>query len=451
MQSILLIACTAVTLTVCSCQSSQNKTQAAADSAAASQPPQRISTGEGDTVTLPPPFQSKSVKNFSHVISWPQGQMPVAPPGFTVNRYVVNIKSPRWLYVLPNGDVLAALANTESKGIKAVKDITSGKIKSEHTDQSANVILLFRGLKNGVPEVRDTFLTGLNQPFGMLLIGNNFYVANTDAVWRYPYTSGQTKITAKGQKIMDVPPAGYNNHWTRNIITNADQSKLFVTVGSGSNAGEHGVDKEVHRANILQANPDGSDVKVYASGLRNPNGMAWAPGTNTLWTVVNERDELGDDLVPDYFTSVKEGGFYGWPFSYYGQHIDPRIPAKEQRPDLVKTALVPDVPLGSHTASLGLVFYTAKAFPDKYQGGAFIGQHGSWNRSQLAGYRVVYVPFKNGKPSGRPEDFLTGFIGDTAKSEVYGRPVGVAVMNDGSMLVADDAGDVIWRVSASSK
>ena len=438
-------------LALAACQSSQQKAVKQADSAAAQQPAAEVTAGAGQQITLPPPFETKSVKNFSRIVPWPAGKLPTVPAGFTVNKYVANIKSPRWLYVLPNGDVLASLANTESKGIKAVKDVTSGKVRSEHTQTSANTILLFRGLKNGVPEVIDTFLSNLNQPFGMLVLGNYFYVANTDAVWRYPYQSGQTSITGKGEKIMDVPPAGYNNHWTRNIISNAAGTKIYVTVGSGSNAGEHGIASETHRANILEANPDGTGLRVYASGLRNPNGLAWAPGTQTLWAAVNERDELGDELVPDYFTSVKDGGFYGWPFSYYGQHVDPRIPAKEQQPDLVKKAIVPDVPLGAHTASLGLAFYTAQAFPARYQGGAYIGQHGSWNRSTLTGYRVVYVPFKNGRPAGAPEDFLTGFIADTAKSEVYGRPVGVAVIKDGSMLVADDAGDAIWRVSASGK
>lgn len=450
-RSIVSLSCLLLVAGIWSCQSSQKKAQNAADSAAARQPAQAVTAGSGENITLPPPFQTKSVVNYSHIVNWPEGKLPVAPDGFKVNRYVSNIKSPRWLYVLPNGDVLAALANTESKGLKVVKDIVSGKTRSQHTERSANTILLFRGLKNGVPEVRDTFLTHLNQPFGMLVIGNYFYVANTDGVWRYPYRQGQTKITAPGQKIMDLPAGGYSNHWTRNIIGNADGSKIYVTVGSGTNAGEHGIAYETHRANILRANADGSNLEVYASGLRNPIGMGWAPGTSTLWTVVNERDELGDSLVPDYLTSVKEGGFYGWPYSYFGQHVEPRIPEKERRPDLVKKAIVPDMPLGSHTASMGLVFYTASAFPEKYRGGAFVGQHGSWNSSQLVGYRVVFVPFKNGKPSGPPEDFLTGFIGNAAKSEVYGRPVGLAVLTDGSLLVADDAGDAIWRVSVASR
>ena len=384
----------------------------------------------GDVNDLPDPFATKAVNNPSHVIGWPAGKPPIAPEGFAVNRYADDMKSPRWIYVLPNNDVLVACANT-------------GK-------NSANIVLLFRGMdKNGQPTLRDTFLSDLNQPFGMLLLGNNFYVANTDGILVFPYQTGQTKITAAGKKILDLPAGGYNNHWTRNLIANAKGTKIYVTVGSGSNVGEHGIKHEDHRANILEINPDGSGERIYASGLRNPVGMGWAPGTNTLWTAVNERDNLGDDLVPDFLTSVKDGGFYGWPYSYFGQHVDPRIEGKDQRPDLVKMAIVPDLALGSHTASIGLAFYTKTSFPEKYQGGAFIGQHGSWNRSTLTGYRVAFVPFQNGMPAGEPEDFLTGFIADASKSEVYGRPVGVTVLPDGSLLVADDSSGVLWRVSAN--
>jgi glucose/arabinose dehydrogenase len=382
-----------------------------------------------DVNDLPDPYATAAVRNESHVIGWPSGKTPIAPEGFVVNKYADGMKSPRWIYVLPNNDVLVACANT-------------GK-------NSANIVLLFRGMaKNGQPTLRDTFLSDLNQPFGMLMLGNNFYVANTDGVLMFPYQTGQTKITAAGKKILDLPAGGYNNHWTRNLIANAKGTKIYVTVGSGSNVGEHGIKHEDHRANILEINPDGSGERVYASGLRNPVGMGWAPGTNTLWTAVNERDNLGDDLVPDFMTSVKDGGFYGWPYSYFGQHVDPRIEGKDQRPDLVRMAIVPDIALGSHTASLGLAFYTKTAFPEKYQGGAFIGQHGSWNRSTLTGYRVAFVPFQNGKPTGEPEDFLTGFIANASKSEVYGRPVGVTVLPDGSLLVADDSSGILWRVSA---
>lgn len=271
-------------------------------------------------------------------------------------------------------------------------------------------------------------------------------MANTDGVWQYPYKTGDTKITGTGKKILSLPAGGYNNHWTRNLITNADKSKIYVTVGSGSNVGENGMENEVRRAAILEINPDGTGEKIYASGLRNPVGVDWAPGTNMLWTAVNERDGLGDDLVPDYITSVKPGGFYGWPYAYFGQNEDPRL--KGKNPELVKKTIVPDVPVGSHTASLGLAFYKDKKFPAKYQGGAFIGQHGSWNRSALVGYKVLFVPFKDGKPSGKPEDFLTGFIADVEKAEVYGRPVGVTQTPDGALLVADDVSGIIWKVAA---
>jgi len=292
--------------------------------------------------------------------------------------------------------------------------------------------------------MREIFLEKLNKPLGMLVLKGYFYVANTDGLYRYPYKDGETKITSKGQKIVDLPAGGYNNHWTRNLLANADGSKIYISVGSASNVADHGIDEEKRRANILEINPDGSGERIYASGLRNPVGMGWAPGSNVLWTAVNERDKLGDELVPDYITSVKDGGFYGWPYAYFGQNEDPR--RKGERPDLVAKTIVPDVPVGSHTASLGLAFYNKTQFPAKYHNGVFVGQHGSWNRSTLSGYKVVFVPFENGKPAGKPEDFLTGFA--ESEKKVYGRPVGVTVMNDGSLLVNDDSGNVIWRVSA---
>lgn len=283
----------------------------------------------------------------------------------------------------------------------------------------------------------------------MTLIGNFIYIAGTDRIVRFPYSPGQTKITGEGQQILSLPAGGYNNHWTRNLLAKPDGSKIYVSVGSGSNVAENGFDNEIRRANILEINPDGSGERVYASGLRNPVGMAWAPITNQLWTTVNERDGLGDELVPDYLTSVKEGGFYGWPFSYFGRNADPRIAEKDQRPELVETSIIPDIPLGAHTASLGLEFYTHDLFPDEYRGGAFVAQHGSWNHSKFVGYKVVYVPFRKGRPFGSPTDFLTGFISNEEANEVYGRPAGVQTMKDGSLLVADDAGNSIWRVAVS--
>jgi glucose/arabinose dehydrogenase len=401
--------------------------------------------GRGELVALPPPAESN--KNYCKVIGWPEGKTPVPVAGFEVTKFASGIKSPRWIYVAPNGDIFVALANTESKGVKKVVDVIKGKAKSQNTGKSPNQILLF---KNGKAENPVTFLNGLNQPLGMLILNNYFYVANTDGVLRFPYKKEQTSILANGEKILDLPTGIYNNHWTRNIIANEDGTKIYVTVGSGSNVAEHGMENEARRANILEINPDGSGERIYASGLRNPVGMDWAPGTRTLWTAVNERDELGDSLVPDYITGVKEGGFYGWPYSYFGKNIDPRIKKEEQRLELVNNAIIPDVPLGSHTASLGLVFYDRNKFPERFKNGVFVGQHGSWNHSQLVGYKVVFVPFKNGKPSGAPEDFLIGFIADKDKNEVYGRPVGVAVTKEGALLVADDASDTIWKVDIAN-
>lgn len=399
--------------------------------------------------TLPAPTES-ATKN-SKVVGWPDNVTPSVPEGFEISTYADNLKNPRWIYVLPNGDVLVSEASSPAGSLgKAIKGIASGKWKSQGSYGSANRITLFRDANDdGMAEVRETFLQDLNNPFGMVLLGNQFYVANTDGIITYPYTEGATKLEGKGKKITDLPAGGYNNHWTRNIISNKDGSKLFVSVGSGSNVAEHGLDNEKERANILEINPDGSGKRIFASGLRNPVGMDLEPTTNTLWTAVNERDKLGDELVPDYLTSVKENGFYGWPWAYYGPHEDERV--KEKRPDMVQKTIVPDVALGSHTASLGLVFYDKKAYPAHYHGAAFIAQHGSWNSSKLVGYKVVYVLFKNGRPTSAPKDFVTGFIKDEAKGEVYGRPVGLALLPDGSLLIADDAANTIWKVKAINK
>jgi glucose/arabinose dehydrogenase len=395
--------------------------------------------------SLPAPYETKSVKNYSKVLGWPEGRTPTAPPGFKVTKFAAGLQNPRWIYVAPNGDILVAESNTETKGLKKVADKVSGKAESQNTGESANRISLLRDQNNdGIPELQQVLVFGLNQPFGMLVIGNLLYVANTDGLVQFPYNAGQTQIKAEGKQILSLPAGGYNNHWTRNIIVNADTSKIFISVGSASNIAEHGMENEVRRANILEINPDGTGERILASGLRNPVGMGLAPGTNELWTVVNERDELGDALVPDFLTQVQDGGFYGWPYAYFGPNEDPRLKGQER--DLVKKTIKPDVSLGAHTASLGLAFYNKKVFPAKYHGGAFIGQHGSWNRSELSGYKVVFVPFKNGRPSGEPQDFLEGFIADSEKSEVYGRPVGIAVLPDGGLLVADDASNIIWKV-----
>ena len=377
-------------------------------------------------VSLPAPYATESVRNNSKVIGWKDGSMPVAPQGFVVTVFADSLESPRWIYVAENGDVFVAQADREGK--------------------KGNNILLFRDAdKDGRPESKSIYLKNLKQPFGMLMLNNKFYVGNTDAVLEYPYDPKVTTNNSVGKVIVSLPTG---RHWTRNIVSNPAGNKIYIAVGSASNVAEDGMDKEVRRACILEINPDGSGEKLYASGLRNPVGMDWAPGTNTLWTSVNERDELGDDLVPDYLTSVQEGGFYGWPYSYFGKNEDPRIKDDMKRPDLVAKAIVPEVALGSHTSSLGLVFYDGNMFPQEYRNGAFIGQHGSWNRSRLAGYKVVFVPFANGKPSGKPRDFLTGFIANEEKSEVYGRPVGLAVLKDGSLLLADDGGNRVWRITS---
>jgi len=312
-----------------------------------------VQTSSAQELALPAPDTNATKSKFSKVIGWPEGKIPVAPAGFTVTKFAEKIKNPRNIYIAPNGDILVALS-------------------------SANTILLFRDTNgDGKPDVQSAFLTGLNQPYGVLIIGSSFFVANTDGIWRFPYKTGDTKIAEKGTKILELPAGGYNNHWTRNLIANEANSKIYVSIGSGSNVAENGMENEKRRANILEINPDGSGEIIFASGLRNPVGMAWAPGTKALWTAVNERDGLGDDLVPDYITSVKKGAFYGWPYSYFGQHEDPRL--KGQRADLVKSAVVPDIAVGAHTASLGLTFYTHNKFPVKYQGGALSGSmaHGT--------------------------------------------------------------------------
>jgi glucose/arabinose dehydrogenase len=398
-------------------------------------------------ISLPPPDEKGAVTKYSKVIGWPEGKMPQVPDGLTISRFADKLKSPRNIYVAPNGDIFVALANTESKGLKKVTDAITGRDDSQHTQGSLNEVVLLRDKDgDGRPEVRSVYLSGLNKPFGLLVSNNYFYVANTDGVWRYPYNENEIRQTAKGEKIVELPAGGYNNHWTRNLLANEDGSKIYISVGSASNVAEHGMDEEKERADILEINPDGTGRRIYASGLRNPVGMDWAPGTHDLWTVVNERDKLGDDLVPDYLTHVKPDGFYGWPYSYFGQNLDPRIKEKDQRPDLVQRTITPDLALDSHSATLGLTFYEHKDLPAKYHGGALISQHGSWNRSVFTGYRVAFVPFRNGKLDGPAEDFVTGFIADDTKGEVYGRPVAAAVTKEGYVLITDDASDIIWLV-----
>ncbi|MBC7670695.1 MAG: sorbosone dehydrogenase family protein [Gemmatimonadaceae bacterium] len=407
--------------------------------------------GYGANPTLPAAKkQAFPVMKIAPAVGWANGQTPDAAPGFVVTALVRDLDHPRWLYVLPNGDVLIAETNAppkpeDGKGIRGfVQKIVMGRAGA--TVPSANRITLVRDANNdGTPEVRTVFLANLSSPFGMALVGDTFYVADSDALLAFPYQAGQTQITTAPRKVVDLPAGPINHHWTKNVIASPDGSKLYVTVGSNSNVGENGMAAEERRAGILEIDPATGASRVFASGLRNPNGMAWQPQSGKLWTSVNERDEIGNDLVPDYMTSVQDGGFYGWPYSYYGQTVDARV--KPRRPDLVARAIKPDYALGAHTASLGLTFYDASAFPARYKGGAFIGQHGSWNRKPVNGYKVTFVPFANGMPSGKPEDFLTGFL--NAQGEALGRPVGVAIEKSGALLVADDVGNVIWRVTAT--
>lgn len=380
---------------------------------------------------------------------WPSNTLPQAAAGLKVEAYASGLNHPRWLYVLPNGDVLVAETNAPAKG-KADSGIRAAVQKSMMKKAGAAVpspdrIILLRGInEEGRAKTLSVFLQGLHSPFGMALVKNDFYVANADAVVKFPYVENTTEITEPGSKVIDLPGGPINHHWTKNIIASSDGSKLYVTVGSNSNVGENGLDNEEGRAAIHEIDLNTQRSRIFASGLRNPNGLAWQPQSGALWTTVNERDELGNDLVPDYMTSVRDGGFYGWPFSYFGDHVDERV--NPPNPALVATAIKPDYALGSHTASLGLTFYTGDTLPQKYKGGAFIGQHGSWNRKPHSGYKVIFVAFNNGQPTGLPEDVLTGFLSD--KQEAYGRPVGVAIDATGALLVADDVGNVVWRVTA---
>ena len=405
----------------------------------------------GPKPTLPKPRKERiPTVHIATAKGWPEGAAPKAATGFQVTAYAAGFDHCRWLYVLPNGDVL--VAETDKPAQPALRVSLRGLAMKAVMNQagsglpSANRITLLRDADgDGIAEIRTTFLENLNSPFGMTLVGGRLYVANTDAVVSFPYEVGQTQITAPGEKLVDLPAGPINHHWTKDIIASPDGTRLYVTTGSNSNVAESGMEVEVNRAAVLEVNRETGRFRIFASGLRNPNGLSWHPDTGELWVVVNERDEIGSDLVPDYMTSVKDGGFYGWPFSYFGQHVDERV--KPQRPDLVAQAIAPDYALGNHTASLGLTFYAGDLFPPRYRHGAFIGQHGSWNRKPRSGYKVIFVAFENGKPSGPPEDILTGFVSESG--EAWGRPVGVVVDKSGALLVADDVGNVVWRVSRS--
>jgi len=407
-----------------------------------------VSAGFGSQPTLPEPETSPiPLVKVATARGWPAGQKPVATEGMTVAAFAQRLEHPRWLYVLPNGDVLVAETNgperpEDNKGIRG-KIFKHYYAKAGSAVPSANRITLLRDADgDGVAEMRSVFASGLNSPFGMALVGDVLYVADSDALVKLPYSKGQTQVTTSPVKVTDLPAGPINHHWTKNVIANADGSKLYVAIGSNSNVGENGIAAEEGRAAIWEIDPATGNHRVFATGLRNPVGMAWEPESGVLWVAVNERDELGSDLVPDYMTAVHEGGFYGWPYSYYGQHVDTRV--KPQRPDLVAKAIAPDYALGPHTASLGLAYATTTSLPARFQHGMFVGQHGSWNRQPRSGYKVIFVPFRDGRPSGDPIDVLTGFLAD--KGDAYGRPVGVAVDRSGALLVADDVGNTVWRV-----
>ena len=408
------------------------------------------SAGYGENPTLPEPNPTLlPTVNIAPAQGWPENGKPLSAPGTAVTAFAQDLDHPRWLYVLPNGDVLVAETNAPPKpdDAKGIKGWVMGLVmkRAGATVPSANRITLLRDTDgDGVADLRSVLLQGLNSPFGMALVGNRLYVANSDAVLRFPYAAGDTRITAPGTKVVDLPAGPINHHWTKNLIVSPDGSTLYVTVGSNSNVAERGMAVEAERAAIWAVDIKSGAHRIYASGLRNPNGLAWEARSGVLWTVVNERDELGSDLVPDYLTSVRDGAFYGWPYSYYGQHVDVRV--KPQRPDLVATAIAPDYALGAHTAPLGLASSVGTTLPAVFANGMFVGQHGSWNRRPHSGYKVIFVPFENGRPSGAPIDVLTGFLSE--EGTAYGRPVGVALDKQGALLVADDVGNVVWRVSA---
>ena len=412
-------------------------------------------TGLGPRPELPSPQTSLlPTINIAPMQTRPSQSIPTAPPGFTVTAFASGLEHPRWVYPLPDGDLLVAESNApaqhdEHGGIVGWvrKQVMKFVMKRAGAGvPSPDRIVLLRG-QGGTAQSRSVLISGLHSPFGMALVGDSLYVADTDALLRFPYRAGDTQITTPGEKVADLPAGPINHHWTKNVVASRDGQRLYVTVGSNSNVGENGIEAEEGRAMILEFTPATGRSRVFAAGLRNPNGMDWQPESGALWAAVNERDELGDNLVPDYMTAVKDGGFYGFPYSYYGQHVDTRV--KEQRPDKVASALTPDYALGNHTASLGLAFYTGRSFPQHYWGGAFVGQHGSWNRKEYSGYKVVFVPFEHGRPAGMPETFLSGFL--SADGHALGRPVGVAVDKAGALYVADDVGNVVWKVVYSGK
>jgi glucose/arabinose dehydrogenase len=402
----------------------------------------------GPDPTLPPPNKSLiPTVNIAPAKGWGANELPTPAAGLSVTALAKDLDHPRWLHVLPNGDVLVAESNAPERPERSGPRTFVMNLVMKRAGAgvpSANRITLLRDADgDGVAEVRTEFLTGLNSPFGMALVGDNLYVANTDAVVRFAYAEGQTKIEQAGTKVAELPAGSLNHHWTKGLVANRDGTKLYASIGSNSNVAENGIEKEDRRAAILEIDIKSGQSRVFAGGLRNPVGMAWNPDSGELWAVVNERDEIGSDLVPDYLTSVKDGGFYGWPYSYFGQHVDARV--EPARPDLVAKAIVPDYALGNHVAALGLTFSGGEALPETYRNGAFVGLHGSWNRKPHSGYKVIFVPFTNGRPSGKPLDVLTGFLNEGG--DARGRPVGVEIDRRGALLVADDVGNVVWRLA----
>ncbi|WP_030142394.1 PQQ-dependent sugar dehydrogenase [Pseudomonas fluorescens] len=409
----------------------------------------QVSDGIGPSPKLPEPNKTLiPTVNIAEAVGWPDGAKPTPAQGLKVVAFAEGLDHPRWLYVLPNGDVLVAETNAPPKpdDAKGIRGWVMKKVmgRAGAGVPSPNRITLLRDANHdGVAETRTIFLENLNSPFGMTLVGNELYVADTDRLIRFPYKEGDTKITAQPIKVVDLPGGTLNHHWTKNVIASRDGSKLYVTTGSNSNVAENGMEAEEGRAAIWEVDRATGAHRIFASGLRNPNGLAWEPRSGALWTAVNERDEIGSDLVPDYITSVKDGGFYGWPYSYYGQNVDIRV--EPQNPERVAKAIAPDYAVGPHTASLGLAFAEGSTLPAPFTEGAFVGQHGSWNRKPHSGYKVIFVPFSAGKPVGPPVDVLTGFL--NADEKAQGRPVGVVIDKQGGVLVADDVGNKVWRVS----
>jgi glucose/arabinose dehydrogenase len=411
-------------------------------------------TQVGPNPVLPEPEQYLfPPMHLARVVGWKEGETPTVAPGLKIEALAQKLQHPRSLHVLPNGDILVVESKSPNvQPIHRPKDIIMGWVESwvtsgGDTGESNRTTLLRDENGDGKPETRSVFLDHLASPFGVALVGSDLYVANTDAIVRYPYAAGDTKITADGTTLTPLPGGPIDHHWTKSLAASRDGAVLYVCVGSNSNITENGMEAEKNRAAIWEVDRATGRWRIFASGLRNPNGLTFEPETGTLWTVVNERDELGPDLVPDYMTAVKDGAFYGWPYSYFGQHLDPRV--KPQRPDLVEKAVVPDYSLGSHVAPLGLAFYTGDSLPQKYRGGAFVGEHGSWDRQQFSGYKIVFVPFSGGHPDGKAEDVVTGFL--DANGEARGRPVGVAVDKTGALLIADDVGNTVWRVTSAGQ